>query len=79
MTLSLQEELRKARLKVNSLRERVRERNKTLAALHVELETANTGLNEARAEIETLHREVKVQTAKAKRFWTQKCEQLLTH
>ena len=75
----MQGELREARLKVNGLRERVRKRDKTLAALRVELETANTGLNEARAEIETLHREVKVQTAKAKRFWTQKCEQLLTH
>ena len=76
---SLQGELWEARLEVEGLRERVRERDETLAALRVELETANAGLNEARAEIETLHREVKVQTAKAKRFWTQKCEQLLTH
>ena len=45
----------------------------------MELETANAGLNEARVEIKTLCREVKVQTAKVKQFWTQKCEQLLTH
>ena len=76
---SLQGELREARLEVEGLHKRVHERNETLAALHVELETANAGLNEARPEIETLRREVKVQTAKAKRFWTQKCEQLLTH
>ena len=76
---SLQGELREARLEDKGLRERVRERDETLAALRVELETANAGLNEAHAEIETLRREVKVQTAKAKRFWTQKCEQLLTH
>ena len=44
----------------------------------MELETANAGLNEAIAEIKTLRREVKVQTAKTKLFWTQKCEQLLT-
>ena len=76
---SLQGELREARLEVEGFRERVRERDETLAALQVELETANAGLNEARAEIETLRREVKEQTVKAKRFWTQKCEQLLTH
>ena len=76
---SLQGELREARLKVKGLHERVRERDEMLAALLVELETANAGLNETRAEIETLRREVKVQTAKAKQFWTQKCKQLLTH
>ena len=62
----LQGELREERLEVEGLRERVRERDETLAALCVELETANAGLNEACAEIETLHREVKVQTAKVK-------------
>ena len=76
---SLQGELREARLEVEGLRERVRERDETLAALRVEIETANADLSEARVEIETLRREIKVQTAKAKRFWTQKCEQLLTH
>ena len=74
----LQRKSWEVRLKVEGLRKSVRERHKMLAALCVELETANAGLSEARTEIETLHREVKVQMAKAKQFWTQKCEQLLT-
>ena len=31
------------------------------------------------AEVEALRKNVRTQTAKAKRFWSQKCEQLLTH
>jgi len=64
----LRGELREARLKVEGLRNRVRERDKTLVALRTELETANTGLRETRAEVDTLRKEVKVQAAKAKRF-----------
>ena len=30
-------------------------------------------------EVEALKKSLKQQTAKAKRFWTQKCEQLLAH
>lgn len=51
--------------------------DKMLAILCMELETANTGLRDACAKVKTLSREVKVQTDKAKRYWDQKCEQLL--
>ena len=53
--------------------------DETLAGLRVKLETAETGLRESRAEVEMLRSKVKVQTAKSKRFWAQKCEQLLAH
>ena len=74
---TLRGQLREARLEIEGLRGRVHERDETLAGLRAELETANAGLQDARAEAETLRREVKTQTAKAKRFWAQKCEQLL--
>ena len=52
--------LQEARLEVEGLHKRVHERDETL---HAKLETANTGLREACAEVE---RDVKVQVAKAK-------------
>ena len=74
---TLRGQLREACLEIEGLRGRVHERDETLAGLRAEIETANAGLQDARAEAETLRREVKTQTAKAKRFWAQKCEQLL--
>lgn len=76
-TKTLRGELQEAHLKIKGLRDRVSEREEMLAGLRVELETPNADFRESRTEVETLRREVKVQTAKAKRFWTQKCEQLL--
>ena len=76
---TLREELREARLDIESLRNNVHERDETLGGLHVVLETAKTGLRESLSEVEMLRREVKVQTAKLKRFWAQKCKQLLAH
>ena len=73
---TLWEDLREPRLDIGGLRNNAHERDETLAGLRVELETAKTGLRESRAEVETLRSEVKVQTAKSKRFWAQKCEQL---
>ena len=67
------------RLDIKGLCNSVHERDETLAGLRVELETAKTGLRESRAEVETLCDEVKIQTAKSKRFWAQKCKQLLAH
>ena len=72
----LRRALQEARLEVERLRGTVHERDGTLRA---ELETANASLIEARAEIETLRKDVNVQAAKAKRYWAQKCEQLLAH
>ena len=73
---TLRRTLQEARLEVESLRGTVHERDGTLRA---ELETANASLIEARAEIKTLRKDVKVQAAKVKRYWAQKCEQLLAH
>ena len=69
---TLREELQKARLDIKGLRNGVHKRDETLAGLRVKLETAKTGLRESRAEVETLRSEVKIQTAKLKRFWAQK-------
>ena len=73
---TLRRVLRETCLEVESLREMVHERDGTLRA---ELETANASLREARAEVKTLRRDFKVQAAKVKRYWVQKCEQLLAH
>ena len=64
-------------LEIKGLRDRVREWEETLAGLHAKLETTNADLRESCTEVETLRREVKVQMAKAKWFWAQKCKQLL--
>ena len=48
----------------------------------MELNTTNKNLstaNESLSAIGTLEEVLKVQTTKAKRFWLQKCEQLLSH
>ena len=73
---TLRRALQEARLEIEGLHETVHERDGTLRA---ELETANASLREARAEVKKMRRDVKVQAAKAKRYWAQKCEQLLAH
>ena len=57
-------------------------RNATLDEVRSELEAAKQKLaafDEMQGEVEALKKSLKQQTAKAKRFWTQKCEQLLAH
>ena len=43
------------------------------------METPLRAANESHAEVETLQKPVQVLMAKAKRFWAQKCEQMLAH
>ena len=76
---TLREELQEVYLDIKGLCNSVHERDETLAGLRVELETAKMGLRESPAEVEMLHSKVKIQTAKSKPFWAQKCEQLLAH
>jgi len=78
---ALRSELHEARLEIEGLRNEMNTRDETLAALRVELNTANENLsaaNESLTAIGTLEEALKVQTTKAKRFWSQKCEQLLS-
>jgi len=75
-------ELHEVRLEIEGLCNKMNMRDETLAALRVELNTANENLsaaNESLSAIGTLEEALKVQTTKAKRFWSQKCEQLLSH
>ena len=76
---TLREELQEAHLDIEGLCNSLHKHDETLASLHVELETAETGLRESRVEVEMLHSEVKIQMAKSKWFWAQKCEQLLAY
>lgn len=79
---TLRRQLNEARLEIEGLRNEMNTRDETLAALRSELDTANENLRTAegsRAEIERLQDALKLQTTKAKRFWSQKCEQLLVH
>jgi len=85
-TESLHTALNKACLKIEGLRTALTEREVTLAGLcnelelvRKELETSNHTSAALCTEVGTLKQGLKSQTAKAKRFWTQKCEQLLAH
>ena len=71
-----------ARLEIKGLHNERNMSDKMLAALHIELDTTNENLRmaeESHAEIKRLQEVLKLQTIKAKRFWSQKCEQLLVH
>ena len=78
--------LHKARLEIEGLRAAMNERDVTLTGLRAELESvreelvASSSATQAlRTEMGTLKQSLKSQTAKAKQFWAQKCEQLLAH
>ena len=76
---SLRSALRKACLKIKQLWNDLVARDEVLEKLRTELATTNAELEKvtaaaSEAEIETLHKDQKVQTAKAKKYWLQKCE-----
>ena len=81
---SLRSALREARLDSQQLRDDLLARDDVLEQLRTQFATANAELERvtvaaAETEIETLRKELKAQTAKAKKYWAQKCEQLLLH
>ena len=85
-TQSLRTALNEARLEIEGLRTSLTEREETLVGLRNELELVRKELGSSnhataalRTEVRMLKQDLKSQTAKAKRFWTQKCEQLLAH
>ena len=82
---SLRSTLHEVHLEIEQLTGELLNRDEMIEKLHEELSTATTEVERLTAaavlatEVETLCKELKVQTAKAKRFWSQKCEQLLLH
>ena len=81
---SLRSALCEAHLENTRLANELHDRDKSLEVLHGELLTANNEIVQLSVaapvvEVEALRKNVKTQTAKAKRFWSQKCEQLLAH
>ena len=79
---TLHRQLHEAHLEIKGLHNEMITCDKTLAALRIELDAANYSLragDESCAEIERLQEALKLQTTKMKRFWLQKCEQLLMH
>jgi len=83
---SLHTALNKARLEIEGLHTVLTECEAMLAELsnelelvRKELETSNHTGAVLRTEVGMLKQGLKFQTAKAKRFWTQKCEQSLAH
>jgi len=84
-TESLHTALNEVHLEIEGLCTALTECEVTLAGLRnelelvkKELETSNHKSAALRTEVDTLKQDLKSQTAKAKRFWTQKCEQLLS-
>ena len=78
--------LHKARLEIEGLHAAMTERDAALTEVRAELEcvreevdTSNNANQELRKEIRMLTQSLKSQTAKAKRFWAQKCKLLLAH
>ena len=76
--------LREARLENTRLANKLHACDESLEVLCGELLTANNEIVRLSvavpvAEDEVLRKNVRTQTAKAKRFWLQKCEQLLAH
>jgi len=71
--------LNEARLDIKGLRTTLNDRDALLAELHAELEASKHVAGALHTEVSTLKQGLKSQTAKAKRFWSQKCEQLLAH
>ena len=81
-TETLHKQLREARLEIEGLRTELSNRNAALDDLRSQLAAAThklAAVDELQAEVEALTKSLKQQTAKAKRFWSQKCEQLLAH
>ena len=81
---SLYSTLHEVHLKNQQLPNDLVAHNEVLEKLCTEQATANAGLEKITAavsetEIETLQKDLKVQTVKAKKYWSQKCEQLLLH
>ena len=67
---------------ISNLRNELSSRDAMLDTLRSELVTATQKLatvKELQVEVQTLKKSLRMQTAKAKRFWKQKCEQLLAH
>ena len=50
-----------------------------LESVREEFVDSSSAIQALRTEIGTLKQSLKSQTAKAKQFWAQKCEQLLAH
>jgi len=76
---SLYSTLHEVHLKNQQLPNDLVAHNEVLEKLRTELATTNAELEKvtaaaSEAEIETLHKDQKVQTAKAKKYWLQKCE-----
>jgi len=71
--------LNKAHLEIEGLRTTLNDRDALLAELRTELEASKHAAAALRTEVGTLKQGLKSQTAKAKRFWLQKCEQPLAH
>ena len=67
------------RLEIEGLRTMLNDHDALLADLHAELKASNHTAAALRTEVGTLKQSLKSQTAKAKKFWSQKCEQLLAH
>jgi len=68
--------LNKVRLEIEGLHMMLNDRDELLAELCAEFKASNHAAA-LRTEVGTLKQSLKSQTAKAKRFWSQKCEQLL--
>ena len=83
---SLRSALREARLENEDLKEQMLRRNESEEQLRENLSSLQTELQQLRAaadaqveELAATRKELRAQTLKAKRFWSQKCEQLLLH
>ena len=80
---SLRSALREARLENEDLKEQMLRRNESEEQLRVNLSSLQAELQQLRAaadvqgeELAATRKELRAQTLKAKRFWSQKCEQL---
>ena len=81
-TAILRKQLCKAHLKIEGLCIDLSNQNAALDAVRLELEHSECKLaavDELQEEVATLKKSLKQQTEKTKRFWAQKCEQLLAH
>ena len=83
---SLRSALREARLENEDLKEQMLRRNESEEQLRENLSSLQAELQQLRAaadaqveELAATRKELRAQTLKAKRFWSQKCEQLLLH
>ena len=74
---TLSRQLHEVHLEIEGLRNKMNMCDETLAALRIELDTADDSLragDESCAKIERLQEALKLQTTKAKIFWSQKCK-----